>query len=47
VLTWNEGTFAFTRTVDAITDEGAPIPLQNALLEAVRRVDESARGMKL
>jgi hypothetical protein len=47
VLTWNDGTFAFTRTVDAITDESPPIPLQNALLEAARRVDESARGMKL
>ncbi len=44
VLQWNTGTFAFTKSVDAITDEGAPIPLQNALLEAARQIDESARG---
>lgn len=43
VLKWNEGTFAFTRSVDAITDEGKPLPLQNALLEAARQVDEAAR----
>ncbi len=43
VLKWNEGTFAFTRSVDAITDEGKPVPLQSALLEAARQVDEAAR----
>jgi hypothetical protein len=47
VLKWSEGSFEFTRSVDAITDERAPIPLQNALLEAARQVDESARGAKL
>jgi hypothetical protein len=47
ILKWSDGTFAFTRAVDAITDEPHPIPLQNALLEAARQVDESARGTKL
>ena len=47
VLKWNEGTFSFTRSVDAITDETQPIPLQNALLEAARQVDESARAPRL
>lgn len=47
VLRWTEGTFAFTRSVDAITDEGQPIPLQSALLEAARQVDESARSARL
>ncbi len=44
VLQWNTGTFAFTKSVDAITDEGSPIPLQSALLEAARQIDESARS---
>jgi hypothetical protein len=47
VLTWTDGTFAFTRAVDAITDESAPIPLQRALLEAARQVDEAGRIAKL
>lgn len=47
VLTWTDGTFAFTRVVDAITDESAPIPLQRALLEAARQVDEAGRIAKL
>jgi hypothetical protein len=47
ILKWNEGTFSFTRSVDAITDEGRPIPLQVALLDAARQVDESGRGAKL
>jgi Tfp pilus assembly protein PilZ len=46
-LTWSEGAFSFTRSVDAVTDEPAPIPLQNALLEATRQLDELARGAKL
>ena len=47
VLTWSDGNFAFTRAVDAITDEGSPIPLQSALLEAARQVDEATRAAKL
>jgi hypothetical protein len=47
VLQWGSGTFSFTRTVDAITDEGAPVPLQNALLEAARQVDESLHAAPL
>ena len=44
---WSTGTFAFTRTVDAITDETAPLPLQSALLEAARQVDEATRSAPL
>jgi hypothetical protein len=47
LLKWDHGTFEFTRTVDAITDEGSPIPLQSALLEATRQVDEAARAAPL
>jgi hypothetical protein len=47
VLRWTEGTFAFARSVDGITDEGQPIALQSALLEAARQVDESTRGTRL
>jgi hypothetical protein len=44
VLQWSTGTFAFARTVDGITDEPSPLPLQNALLEAARHVDEATRS---
>ena len=47
LLQWSTGTFAFTRTVDAITDETAPLPLQSALLEAARQVDEATRSAPL
>jgi hypothetical protein len=47
MLKWETGTFSFYRHVDAITDEPAPIPLQNALLEAARQVDEAARSAPL
>jgi hypothetical protein len=47
VLQWSNGMFAFTRSVDGITDEPDPIPLQNALLEAARQVDEAARAARL
>jgi hypothetical protein len=47
VLTWADGTFAFTRAVDAITDERPPIPLQSALLDAARQVDEATRAARL
>jgi hypothetical protein len=47
VLQWSTGTFSFTRSVDGITDEGNPVPLQSALLEAARQVDEAGRVSKL
>ncbi len=47
VLQWSEGTFSFHAQVDALTDEGAPIPLQNALLEAARQVDEASHNAPL
>ena len=44
MLQWGTGTFSFFKHIDAITDEPQPIPLQNALLEAARQVDEAARS---
>jgi len=44
VLQWSSGTFSFAKHVDALTDEPAPMPLQSALLEAARQVDESVRA---
>jgi hypothetical protein len=43
-LQWSSGTFSFAKHVDALTDEPAPMPLQSALLEAARQVDESVRA---
>ncbi|HEU4428607.1 MAG TPA: PilZ domain-containing protein [Myxococcota bacterium] len=43
-LQWTNGTFSFAKHVDALTDEPAPMPLQSALLEAARQVDESVRA---
>lgn len=47
MLQWPDGAFSFHAQVDAITDEPSPIPLQNALLEAARQVDEAAGAAPL
>ncbi len=47
MLQWNAGTFSFHAQVDAMTDEPSPLPLQNALLEAARQVDEAAHHAPL
>jgi hypothetical protein len=47
LLKWETGTFSFHKHVDAISDEPAPIPLQSALLEAARQVDEAVRSAPL
>ncbi len=47
VLQWNAGKFSFHAQIDAMTDEPAPLPLQNALLEAARQVDEAAHSTPL
>lgn len=47
MLQWPDGEFSFHAQVDAITDEPEPIPLQSALLEAARQVDEAARSAPL
>ena len=47
VLQWSAGKFSFHAQIDAMTDEPAPLPLQNALLEAARQVDESAHSTPL
>lgn len=47
MLQWPDGDFAFHAQVDPITDEPDPIPLQNALIEAARQVDEATRSAPL
>ena len=42
LLSWREGTFEFNTRIDE-ADGQAPIPLEAAILEAVRRLDERAR----
>ena len=43
MLCWKEGTFEFHSAVDETDGEDAAVPLQAALLEAVRHIDESRR----
>jgi Tfp pilus assembly protein PilZ len=47
MLQWTAGTFSFHAQVDSMTDEPAPLPLQNALLEAARQLDEAAHSAPL
>lgn len=43
MLSWDEGTFEFHTVVDESGGGEAPLPLQAALLEAARHMDESRR----
>ena len=43
MLCWEEGTFEFHAAIDEPGGGDAPLPLQAALLEAVRNIDESRR----
>jgi Tfp pilus assembly protein PilZ len=43
LLSWEGGRFEFQSEVDALPDEAAPIPVEGALLEAARQVDEMRR----
>lgn len=43
MLGWGEGTFHFHATIDALDDE-EPRPLDAALLEGLRQLDEAGRG---
>ncbi|MGI9432443.1 MAG: PilZ domain-containing protein [Myxococcota bacterium] len=43
LMRWTEGSFAFHAQVDAMTEEGDAIPLDGAILEAVRQIDEVER----
>jgi Tfp pilus assembly protein PilZ len=43
MLHWEEGTFEFVTSVEQSTGGDAPLPLQAALLEAARHIDESRR----
>lgn len=43
-LSWKRGRFQFYASVDPLSDEGAPEPLDGALLEATRQLDEASRG---
>src|SRR4030095_835921 len=40
---WKAGHFEFHAEVDALAEEGAPVPLEAALLEAARQLDEMRR----
>jgi len=44
LLAWREGTFEFHGGVEPVPDAEPPLPLDAALLEAVRQVDEIARA---
>jgi len=43
LLGWNEGRFEFHATLDPVESTDAPLPLEAALLEAARLLDEAAR----
>jgi hypothetical protein len=43
LLSWESGHFEFHAEVDARPDEGSPIPIEGALLEAARQLDEMRR----
>jgi hypothetical protein len=43
LLSWQYGAFEFVSQVDPLPDEDSPLPLEGALLEAVRQIDEAAR----
>ena len=43
MLCWKEGTFEFHSTVEESGTGDAPLPLQDALIEAARNIDESRR----
>jgi Tfp pilus assembly protein PilZ len=43
LLSWESGSFEFHAEVDPLPDEGAPVALDAALLEAARQLDEMRR----
>ena len=43
LMAWQEGSFSFHAHVDAMTDEDESVPLDGAILEAVRQIDEVHR----
>jgi Tfp pilus assembly protein PilZ len=43
LMAWQEGSFSFHSQVDSIADEDEPLPLDGAILEAVRQIDEVHR----
>jgi Tfp pilus assembly protein PilZ len=43
ILRWKDGTFEFQTSVDEAGDGDAPLPLQEALLDAARHIEESRR----
>jgi len=44
LLSWNDGTFKFHSQLDSLPAEEAPTPLDGAVFEAVRRLDEARRS---
>jgi Tfp pilus assembly protein PilZ len=44
MLSWQTGTFAFHAQVESLEQEDAPVSVDAALLDAMRRLDEAKRG---
>jgi uncharacterized protein (TIGR02266 family) len=44
MLSWRDGTFEFRASVEGCRVRGAPLPLEAALFDAVRQIDEGTRG---
>jgi hypothetical protein len=43
MLAWSDAVFEFHAHVDALDQEDAPVPVEAALLEAMRLIDEGAQ----
>ena len=43
LLSWQDGTFEFFAHLEPVDDTGAPLPLDAAVFEAVREIDEVKR----
>jgi Tfp pilus assembly protein PilZ len=46
MLAWSDAAFEFHAHVDALEQEDAPVPVEAALLEAMRLIDEAARTLQ-
>jgi Tfp pilus assembly protein PilZ len=45
MFAWREGSFEFHASLEGVQLEAAPLPLEAALLDALRRMDEDSRGV--
>jgi Tfp pilus assembly protein PilZ len=44
MLSWRDGSFEFRASVEGCRVQGAPLPLEAAMFDAVRQIDEGSRG---